>query len=49
MANKNITRYLTSLVIKEIKIMKTNVIPCFSDQTGMIRRKVDSQSAENAV
>lgn len=29
MANKNMKKRLTSLVIKEIKIEKTNVIPCF--------------------
>lgn len=39
MANKSMTEYLTSLVIKDIKIKKTDEIPCFSDQTGITRRK----------
>lgn len=42
MGNKNMIKYLTSLVMKEIKLMKPTVIPCSSDQTGMTRRKVDS-------
>lgn len=33
MANKNMTKYFPSLVIKEIKIKETDVIPCFSDKT----------------